>query len=94
MASAGGADAAVRSLSAWFFRAYITHESGRDLDTAVQWYGNILDVLDWGAERWKDVPNADRGYIFQKTFVRAIKRIRMGAYLSVSSHVSDMRWVT
>ena len=59
----------------------------------MQFYNSIVEVLEWGAATWADVPSADRGYIFQKTFVRAIKRIRMGAYLSVSSHVFDMRWV-
>lgn len=40
-------------------------------------------MLEWGAETWKDVPSEDRGYIFQKTFVRAIKRLKMDAYLGV-----------
>ncbi len=43
----------------------------------------MIDVLEWGAEKWKDVPSDDRGYIFQKTFVRAIKRLKMDAYLGV-----------
>ena len=80
--------------SAWFFRAYFLDRSGQNRATAMQYYNSIVEVLEWGARTWHDVPTSDRGYIFQKTFVRAIKRIRMGAYLSVSSHVSDMRWVT
>ncbi len=53
----------------------------------MQYYNSIVEVLEWGASTWHDVPNSERGYIFQKTFVRAIKRIRMAAYLSVSSHL-------
>ncbi|KAI0718899.1 TPR-like protein [Cerioporus squamosus] len=70
------------TIRAWFFRAYFVDRSGQDKATAMQYYNSIVDVLEWGARTWHDVPNSDRGYIFQKTFVRAIKRIRMAAYLS------------
>ena len=49
----------------------------------MQYYNSIVDVLEWGATTWHDVPTSDRGVIFLKTFVRAIKRIRLEAYLSV-----------
>ena len=49
----------------------------------MQYYNSVVDVLEWGASTWHDVPTSDRGVIFLKTFVRAIKRIRMEAYLSV-----------
>ena len=76
---------------AWFLRAYFADRSGQSKDVAMQYYNAIVDVLEWGLQEWKDVPNADRGYVFQKTFVRAVKRIRMAAYLNVRpSGASDL----
>ena len=49
----------------------------------MQFYNSIVDVLEWGAATWADVPSSDRGHIFHKTFVRAVRRIRMEAYLGV-----------
>ena len=73
----------VISLSAWFLRAYFADRSGQNKTVAMQYYNSIVDVLEWGAKTWHDVPTSDRGVIFLKTFVRAVKRIRMEAYLSV-----------
>ena len=31
----------------------------------MQYYNNAVDVLEWGAATWADVPSAERGYVFQ-----------------------------
>ncbi|KAL1951228.1 hypothetical protein VTO73DRAFT_377 [Trametes versicolor] len=77
------------TIRAWFLRAYFAHRSGESLSLALQHYNNVIDVLEWGAETWKDVPSEDRGYIFQKTFVRAIKRLKMDAYLGAVRQSED-----
>ena len=56
----------------------------------MQFYNSIVDVLEWGAATWADVPSAERGYVFQKTFVRAVRRIRMEAYLAVRERASPI----
>ena len=56
----------------------------------MEYYNSIVDVLDWGAATWPDVPSAERGYVFDKTFVRAVRRIRMEAYLGVRAHASPL----
>lgn len=50
----------------------------------MQYYNNVVHVLEWGAKEWHDVPTSDKGYSFLKTYVRAIKRIRLTGYLAVS----------
>ncbi|OSD06163.1 TPR-like protein [Trametes coccinea BRFM310] len=69
------------TIRAWFLRAYFAHRSGSSISLALQSYNNILDVLDWGSRTWHDVPTSDRGVIFQKTYIRAIRRLKMDAYL-------------
>ncbi|KAI0715074.1 TPR-like protein [Earliella scabrosa] len=70
------------TIRAWFLRAYFADRSGQSKDVAMQYYNNAVDVLEWGAQKWADVPTSERGYIFLRTYVRAIKRIRMTAYLA------------
>ncbi|KAI0334466.1 TPR-like protein [Cubamyces sp. BRFM 1775] len=70
------------TIRAWFLQAYFADRSGESRSLALQYYNNVVGVLEWGAKTWHDVPTEDRGYIFQKTFIRAIKRMRMGAYLA------------
>ncbi|KAI0756530.1 TPR-like protein [Daedaleopsis nitida] len=70
------------TVRAWFLRAYFAHKSGQSIDVAMQYYNSVVDVLEWGARTWHDVPTSDRGYIFLKSYIRATKRIRMEAYLS------------
>ncbi len=85
-------DVDLRHLSlfrAWFLRAYFADRSGQSKTVALQYYNSIVDVLEWGAKTWHDVPTSDRGVIFLKTFVRAIKRIRLEAYLSVRFAIVD-----
>ncbi|KAI0830788.1 TPR-like protein [Trametes gibbosa] len=69
------------TIRGWFIRAYLAHRSGESLSLALQHYNNIIEVLEWGAQIWHDVPSSDRGYIFQKTFIRGIRRFKMEAYL-------------
>ncbi|TBU34429.1 TPR-like protein [Dichomitus squalens] len=75
-------NALAATVRAWFLRAYFADRSGQSKPVAMQYYNSIVDVLEWGASTWHDVPTSDRGVIFLKTFIRAIKRIRMEAYLT------------
>ena len=59
----------------------------------MQSYNSVVDVLEWGAVTWADVPSSDRGHIFQKTFVRAVRRIRMEAYLGVRWRCGVLHWI-
>ncbi|KAI0375480.1 TPR-like protein [Pilatotrama ljubarskyi] len=77
------------TIRAWFLRAYFAHRSGESEDLALQYYNNVVDVLEWGVRTWHDVPTADRGFIFQRTFIRGIKRLRMEAYLAALKQSED-----
>ncbi|KAI0652345.1 TPR-like protein [Trametes meyenii] len=77
------------TIRAWFLRAYFADRSGDSKALALQYYNNVIDVLEWGARTWHDVPSSDKGYIFQKTFIRAIKKFRMETYLDALRQSSD-----
>ncbi|KAI0639883.1 TPR-like protein [Trametes polyzona] len=77
------------TIRGWFIRAYLAQNSGESIELALQHYNNIMEVLEWGARTWHDVPSADRGYIFQKTFIRAIRMFRLQAYLQALKSSED-----
>ena len=58
-----------------------------NLEAALELYDYAIDVLEWGAQRWKDVPFEDKGAIFQPTIVCAIKCLRIDTLFKVNSHI-------
>jgi hypothetical protein len=46
---------------------------------AVESQSRVLEVLDWGSRVWKDIPTSDRGCIFERTFIRGIRRLHVMA---------------
>ena len=55
-----------------------------NVETALKFYKSAIDVVEWGAERWKDVPFKDKGAIFQPTMARGIKCLRLDTLLEVN----------
>ncbi|KAF8126941.1 hypothetical protein EV363DRAFT_1346694 [Boletus edulis] len=49
---------------------------------AVERLKEILQILQWGRQIWRDVPKDDRGAVFQDTFVRGIKAIYLETLMS------------
>ncbi len=51
--------------------------------SAVNWFTHAIDVIERGRTIWKDVPKDDRGAVFEATFLRGIKVLRLDSYLHV-----------
>lgn len=51
---------------------------------AFEMYNNALELIEWGRKKWPNVPDSDKGVIFKKTFIRAIKRLHLGLMHAVS----------
>jgi hypothetical protein len=65
-------------------RAFFEDVLKANPETALEFYNSAIEVLTWGAERWKDVPSDKKGIIFQQTFVRGIKCLRLDAHMKVN----------
>ena len=52
--------------------------------TAMEYYSRMIEVLQWGEHKWRDVPTEDRGVILEKKFIRAAKRLKLAAMHDVS----------
>ena len=64
-------------------RAFFEDVLKANPETALESYTSAIEVLTWGAERWKDVPFDEKGGVFQPTFVRGIKCLRLDAHMKV-----------
>lgn len=51
-------------------------------------YNEAIEVLEWGRQVWRNVPDSKRGEIFHETFLRKAKCLRMQCYIDVSTVLS------
>lgn len=65
-------------------RAFFEYAFHGNAETTVDLYTSVLEVLKWGAELWKDVPSEDKGAVFQPTFIRGVKCLRLDAFMKVN----------
>ncbi|KAI0651479.1 hypothetical protein C8Q79DRAFT_37533 [Trametes meyenii] len=63
----------------WIMRAFIQDNLTNDTDAALDFYASAVEVLRWGIARWPDVPVKDKGAIFQESFLRSVKCLRLDA---------------
>ncbi|KAI9574036.1 hypothetical protein HD554DRAFT_583804 [Boletus coccyginus] len=66
---------------AWIMRAIFDNQLKNAPHVAVERLKQILELLHWGRQVWRDVSKDDRGVIFQDTFVRGVKVIYLDALM-------------
>ncbi|KAF8958005.1 hypothetical protein BDZ97DRAFT_1906614 [Flammula alnicola] len=83
-------NALATTVRAWLMCGFLAASTGRRL-VAMEYYSRAIDVLDWGRQVWQNVSVEDRGVIFEKTFVRGAKRLRLSAmYECLASKMNDL----
>ena len=65
-------------------RAFLADSVSGNVEDGLKFYNSALEVVEWGAECWKDVPEEEKGTIFEPRFARGIKGLRLDTYLRVS----------
>lgn len=72
------------SFSGWVVRAFSANRPGADPRLYLASYDSALEILDWGRTGpWKNVSTRDKGIVFENHFVRAMRRMRLDAFMSV-----------
>lgn len=64
-------------------RAFMEDRLKNDTDAALQFLTSALELLRWGAEYWKEVPENDKGAIFQTSFIRGVKCMHLNIFMKV-----------
>ncbi len=68
-------------------RGYIDGNLRGQHQAEVEFLSRALDILEWGRERWADVPRSDRGSIFEITFIRGVRNMHLHAMMEVLSRI-------
>ncbi|KAJ2927281.1 hypothetical protein H1R20_g9810, partial [Candolleomyces eurysporus] len=59
----------------WIFTAWHRSQHLGHFDLSRKMFMNALEVLEWGRNQWPDIPMKDRGFIFERRFIRSVKTI-------------------
>ncbi|KAI0735557.1 hypothetical protein C8Q76DRAFT_668224 [Earliella scabrosa] len=65
----------------WIMRGIMEDYLRDDAESAVQFFTSALDLLQWGNERFRNVSFEDKGAVFQPTFIRGVKCLRLDAFI-------------
>ncbi|KAF4612295.1 hypothetical protein D9613_004070 [Agrocybe pediades] len=67
------------TIRAWIMRGFMAQKAQQQHLVALEYYSQALEVLEWGHRKWEDVPTSDRGVVFESTFIRGVKHLRLAA---------------
>ncbi|EKM60630.1 uncharacterized protein PHACADRAFT_203793 [Phanerochaete carnosa HHB-10118-sp] len=80
------APALATTLHSWIFRACLTMRGSADgskTASVLDMYNQAIEALEWGYRTRQDVPNTEHRGIFQETFLRKLKCLRMECYVDM-----------
>ncbi|KII91507.1 hypothetical protein PLICRDRAFT_105000 [Plicaturopsis crispa FD-325 SS-3] len=69
------------TIRGWILRGFVQGALKNDQNVAVEFLTCAVDVLNWGRRVWKDVHRDNRGAIFDTSFVRGVRHMRLQAYM-------------
>lgn len=64
-------------------RGFFEHSLKEDFNASLGFFDNVLEVLEWGRRFWPDEPKENRGAVFQKTFLRGVRCLRLETLVKV-----------
>ncbi|KAL0951840.1 hypothetical protein HGRIS_008501 [Hohenbuehelia grisea] len=67
----------------WFMKGFFASMAG-NLRDATEFYRQALEVLEWGCKEWRDVSREDKGAIFDRSFVRGVRKLYLTAVIGDS----------
>ncbi|KZT06256.1 TPR-like protein [Laetiporus sulphureus 93-53] len=77
------------TVRAWIMHAFVMLNMKDDVDGALKLYTQVLAVLQWGRQAWRDVKKDDRGVIFEDTFLRGVRSLYMEALMTACERASS-----
>jgi len=70
-------------------RAFLEYAFDGNIEITVDLYTSAIEVLKWGAEIWRDVSSDEKGAVFQPTFMRGVKCLRLDALMKACQELPD-----
>lgn len=72
----------------WIFQGFFRYRMLGHFTFAFEMYSKTIDLLEWGRKKWPNVPDSERGVVFKKTFIRAVKRLHLDLMHAVRDRLS------
>lgn len=66
-------------------RGFLENGLSDNLDASLEFYNSAVEVLEWGRQVWRNEPKENRGAVFQSTFLRGVKSLRLEPLAKVCS---------
>jgi hypothetical protein len=77
-------DCTLRSVRrAYLMRGMFISGLGGEYAEAARLQGEAIEILNWGAQKWKNVPYEQKGSVFRPTFIVGAKSMMLEIYLNV-----------
>ncbi len=64
-------------------RAFMEDKIKNSVKFALELYTSALELLEWGVNTFADVDPEQRGAVFEPTFIRSIKSLRLDSLMRV-----------
>ncbi|CAA7268089.1 unnamed protein product [Cyclocybe aegerita] len=82
------------TVRAWIMCGFMAITITKRATVAMEYYSRVIDILEWGRRTWANVPKIDRGVIFELSFIRGAKRLRLNALHEIlASKVKDSHYI-
>ncbi|KAH8086615.1 hypothetical protein BXZ70DRAFT_956205 [Cristinia sonorae] len=69
------------TIRSYFIRGFMEATMQNRNDVGVEFIGQALELLRWGCETWRDVPQDDKGAVFHQSFVRGVHARYLDVYM-------------
>ncbi|KAK0469498.1 uncharacterized protein EV420DRAFT_1757239 [Desarmillaria tabescens] len=65
----------------WIMRGSLGEKLKHDCAMKVEYLSRTLEILEWGRKTWSRVPKANRGAIFEETFIHGVRNMYLSALM-------------
>ncbi|OBZ79655.1 Small glutamine-rich tetratricopeptide repeat-containing protein beta [Grifola frondosa] len=65
------------TVRAYIMRAFLESGLRSNHQLSSELYGRVVEILEWGRRAWKDVSRDDRGVVFEDSFLRGVRSMRL-----------------
>jgi hypothetical protein len=81
--------ASLSLLSGLLMRGFLEGGARANYVAQVEMYSRCIEILEWGQKAWANISCEKRGSVFEHTFVRGIRAMRLEALMEVCQLAFD-----
>ncbi|PPQ99536.1 hypothetical protein CVT24_005326 [Panaeolus cyanescens] len=71
------------TVRAWIVSGCLSSRMSNQSGPAYEFFSRAIELLEWGRIMWKDVSTEERGVVFERSFIRGIKRMKLESMIAI-----------